>query len=279
MSSSNTIECNYPAFNPLGYQKKSRLMACLLSVLVVALHVLLSVYMLNAPIRTHTKPPVVMEVVMLPKPEPIVKVVQQVVKEPPPPPKPTPIKKSPVKPKPVVKPPIPIIKPAEVKKPAVVKKVAPIQAPSKEEIPIPAVIAPRPVFVPTPSISAKPTSAASATANASTRGRATAATTSGHGQDNSKSVVSGVVALVRVPPKYPARALSRRIEGWVKVEFTIRPDGSVDNAVVVGSEPEAIFNEAALAAIAKWKFKEKTVNGVAVAQKAVQKIGFKLPIQ
>ena len=82
--------------------------------------------------------------------------------------------------------------------------------------------------------------------------------------------------MVRVPPKYPARAASRQIEGWVKVEFTIQTDGSVDNAVVVGSEPEAIFDDAALTAISKWKFKEKIVNGVAVPQRAVQQLQFKL---
>ena len=70
--------------------------------------------------------------------------------------------------------------------------------------------------------------------------------------------------------------LDRHIEGWVKVEFTIQTDGSVDNAVVVSSEPENIFDDAALTAISKWKFKEKMVNGVAVPQRAVQRLQFKL---
>jgi protein TonB len=100
--------------------------------------------------------------------------------------------------------------------------------------------------------------------------------TPGQGRNDSKAVVSGVVPLVRVPPKYPARAANRQIEGWVKVEFTIQTDGSVDNAVVVGSEPENIFDDAALTAIGKWKFKEKIVNGVAVTQRAVQRLQFKL---
>jgi protein TonB len=82
--------------------------------------------------------------------------------------------------------------------------------------------------------------------------------------------------MLRVQPKYPARALNRRIEGWVKVEFTVRADGSVGDATVVSAEPDAVFNEAALTAIGKWKFKEKIVNGVAVPQRAVQKLQFKL---
>jgi len=84
MSLSNTIDFNYSNFNPLEQQKKSRLVAGLLLMVVVVLHMTLALFLLNTPITEHKKPPVVMEVVMLPKPEPIVK---QVAKEPPPAPR------------------------------------------------------------------------------------------------------------------------------------------------------------------------------------------------
>ena len=45
---------------------------------------------------------------------------------------------------------------------------------------------------------------------------------------------------------------------------------------MVSSEPEDIFDDAALTAINQWKFKEKIVNGVSVTQRAVQKLQFKL---
>jgi len=203
----------------------------------------------------------VIEVVMLPLPEPPVK---QAVKEPPP--APLPAKKEPIKPKPVVKPPKPIKKAVVVKKPLPAPKLTPAE--TKEVIPVPK-FEPVPTFKPAP-----PPAAPSAPSNSSATAKTTE--TSGHGRDSSKTVVSGVVPLVRVPPKYPARAASRQIEGWVKVEFTIQTDGSVVNAVVVGSEPETIFDDAALTAIGKWKFKEKIVNGVPVPQRAVQKLQFKL---
>ena len=56
----------------------------------------------------------------------------------------------------------------------------------------------------------------------------------------------------------------------------MQTDGSVDDAVVISAEPEEIFDDAALTAISKWRFKEKIVNGVAVTQRAVQKLQFKL---
>ena len=89
-------------------------------------------------------------------------------------------------------------------------------------------------------------------------------------------MVSGVVPIYSVPPKYPARALSRQIKGWVKVEFTIRTDGSVTDATVVAAQPPGVFDEAALTAIAKWKFKGKSVDGVAVTQRAVKQISFNI---
>jgi protein TonB len=262
MSSSNTIYFGYSAFNPVEQQKKSRLVAGLLLAVVVVLHMTLALYLLNVPKTEHKKPPIVMEVAILPKPEPIVK---QGIKEPPP--APLPIKKESIKPKPVVKPPKPFKKPVVVKKPAPAPKLQPTEI--KEVIPVPK-FEPVPTFIPAP--------AAAPSASASSNSRATAKTTetAGHGRDNSKTVVSGAVPLVRVPPKYPARAASRHIEGWVKVEFTIQTDGSVDDAVIVGSEPENIFDDSALTAISKWKFKEKIINGVAVPQRAVQRLQFKL---
>jgi len=258
MSSSNTIYFDYSSFNPLEQQKKSRLVAGLLLTVVVLLHMALALYLLNVPKTEHKKPPVVMEVAMLPTPEPIVK---QVVKEPPP--APPPVKKKSIKPKHVVKPPEPIKKPASAPKPQPTE--------IKEVIPVPK-FEPVPTFIPAPPVI---TPAPAAVPSALSNSRSTAKTT-GHRRDDSKTVVSGVVPLVRVPPKYPARAANRNIEGWVKVEFTIQTDGSVDDAVVVGSEPENIFDDAALTAIGKWKFKEKIVNGVAVPQRAVQRLQFKL---
>jgi TonB family protein len=264
MSSSNTFHINYQTFNQLEQQKKSRFVAGLMLLVVVVFHITLALYLLNISKKEQKMPPVTMEVVMLPQPEPLVK---QVAKEPPP--APTPVKKEPVKPKPVVKLPKPIKKPVVVKKPAPAPKSQPTEV--KEVIPVPK-FEPAPAFIPSPPV-VKPAPVAANSASSNLRSSAKA---TGHGSDDSKSVVSGVVPLVRVPPKYPARAASRHIEGWVKVEFTVQTDGSVDNAVVVSSEPEDIFDDAALTAISKWKFKEKIVNGVAVPQRAVQRLQFKL---
>ncbi len=90
------------------------------------------------------------------------------------------------------------------------------------------------------------------------------------------SVSSNVIPLVRIPPRYPMRAANRRIEGWVKVEFTINKDGTVKDAVVIEAQPTKVFNRAALQAIKRWKFKAKVIAGEAFEQRAVQVLQFKL---
>ncbi len=89
-------------------------------------------------------------------------------------------------------------------------------------------------------------------------------------------ISTNVIPLVRIPPRYPSRAASRRIEGWVKIEFTITEEGTVKDAVVVDSDPKNIFDRAALQAIKRWKFKPKVIGGEAFEQRALQVLQFKL---
>jgi protein TonB len=79
-----------------------------------------------------------------------------------------------------------------------------------------------------------------------------------------------VVPLVRINPDYPQRALSRGLEGWVQVQFTITAIGTVKDSIVVNAEPEDTFDEAALKAIARWRYNPKVENGVAVERVGVQ---------
>ncbi|MGJ8664399.1 MAG: energy transducer TonB [Marinicella sp.] len=87
----------------------------------------------------------------------------------------------------------------------------------------------------------------------------------------------GVIPIVRIAPQYPRKALMAKIEGWVKVKFTITPSGTVSNPEVVDSKPRRIFDREAIRAILKFKFKPKVVNGQGVEQVATQTIEFDLP--
>ncbi|WP_144391946.1 energy transducer TonB [Pleionea sediminis] len=83
--------------------------------------------------------------------------------------------------------------------------------------------------------------------------------------------------IVKVAPVYPRRALSRGIEGYVILEFTVTPKGTVSNPKVVEAEPEGIFNRAAIDAAMKFKYKPRMVEGKAVSVPGVQnQITFKI---
>ena len=81
---------------------------------------------------------------------------------------------------------------------------------------------------------------------------------------------SDVIPLVRIDPTYPGRALSRGIEGWVLLEFTITPLGTVQNVVVVDAEPPSMFNSAAQRAVRRWKYRPRIEDGSAVTRTGVQ---------
>jgi len=77
------------------------------------------------------------------------------------------------------------------------------------------------------------------------------------------------------PPDYPPDAVRKHQEGWVEVEFTVMPDGSVANATVVNANPARIFNSAALRAVERWTFKPRTDNGTPTQEKMRRRIEFK----
>jgi protein TonB len=79
-----------------------------------------------------------------------------------------------------------------------------------------------------------------------------------------------VIPLVRIEPEYPNRAANRGIEGWVLIQFSITPVGTVKDAKVVDASPKGYFEEAALKAIARWRYNPKVEGGVAVERRGIQ---------
>jgi protein TonB len=92
------------------------------------------------------------------------------------------------------------------------------------------------------------------------------------GMNLNAPVDGDALAIVRVLPRYPSRALSRGIEGWVLLEFTISALGQAVNPIVVESDPERTFDRAALNAVAKWKYRPMMVDGRAVPRPGVRQL-------
>ena len=79
-----------------------------------------------------------------------------------------------------------------------------------------------------------------------------------------------VIPRIRVNPDYPPGAITKGTEGWVQVRFTVTAIGTVRDAVIVASEPDTIFDDAALKAIARWRYNPRVENGEAVERVGLQ---------
>lgn len=82
--------------------------------------------------------------------------------------------------------------------------------------------------------------------------------------------------IVRVAPVYPARALSRGVEGYVDMSFTVTTAGTVKDPIVLFST-SGLFERAATRAVLKFKYKPRVTDGVPVEVSGVKtRITFKI---
>jgi protein TonB len=68
-------------------------------------------------------------------------------------------------------------------------------------------------------------------------------------------------------PVYPPAAFRQGIEGWVEVEYTVGERGTTGDVTVIAAEPRGVFDDAAIAAVASWRYRPRIVNGQPVAQR------------
>ncbi|TQV86599.1 energy transducer TonB [Aliikangiella coralliicola] len=74
------------------------------------------------------------------------------------------------------------------------------------------------------------------------------------------------IPMVVIEPRYPRKAAMEGIEGWVRFQFTVAPDGTPKDVEVLDAKPKRVFERDARKAIYKWKFKPKVVDGKAIEQ-------------
>lgn len=97
-----------------------------------------------------------------------------------------------------------------------------------------------------------------------TLGGVAGGTGSGSGSD------TDTIPLVRVNPLYPPRAQARGVEGWVLVEFTISPQGTTKEVIVIDADPKGYFERAAVNAVKKYRYKPRIEDGVAVDRPGIR---------
>ena len=71
--------------------------------------------------------------------------------------------------------------------------------------------------------------------------------------------------IVKVAPIYPQRALSRGIEGYCVVQYTVTRQGTIRDPIVIQDQcTNSIFHRSSLQAALKFKYKPRVIDGQAV---------------
>lgn len=95
-------------------------------------------------------------------------------------------------------------------------------------------------------------------------------------RDQAPVSVSSLTRTRYSAPKYPRSAERRNQSGWVDVIFTVAMDGTVKDVEVKNSQPEGVFDDAALRAVNKWAFEPVFEDGVIVEKRAGVRMLFAL---
>jgi TonB family protein len=80
--------------------------------------------------------------------------------------------------------------------------------------------------------------------------------------------------LKSVKPSYPKGAEARKSEGWVELDFTVAQSGAVKDIVVHAASTPGEFDDAAISALAKWRYQPVLRDSSPVEQRARVRIRF-----
>jgi TonB family protein len=79
-----------------------------------------------------------------------------------------------------------------------------------------------------------------------------------------------------VQPIYPSKAQSKKLEGWVDVEFTVSEAGKVQDVAVRAASTPGVFEEAAVKAVSQWRYQPILRDARAVPVRTEIRIRFTL---
>jgi TonB family protein len=77
-----------------------------------------------------------------------------------------------------------------------------------------------------------------------------------------------------VDPEFPEIARERDLTGFVDLEFTVRADGTVTDVNVLKAQPRGVFENAAVDAVSKWRYRPIERNGLPINEHARLRLNF-----
>ena len=82
--------------------------------------------------------------------------------------------------------------------------------------------------------------------------------------------------LIKVEPRYPREARVNRIEGYVRLRFSVTESGEPRDITVVEAQPPGVFEEEAISALRRWRFAPAQSEGEYVPTVGEEVIRFQL---
>lgn len=93
-------------------------------------------------------------------------------------------------------------------------------------------------------------------------------------ESDSRAATPQVIRSTR--PEYPEAALAAGHEGYVDLRFTAAADGTARDIAVVGSQPQGVFDDAAVRAFENWRFAPAAGDDKGAGERAAVRIRFQL---
>jgi TonB family protein len=159
------------------------------------------------------------------------------------------------------RPPLPRIAPTVVRRPAP----APVQ-PAPRPAPTPA---PSPIIAATP-----PTPLAATVASAPDAFGPSSTPPVSEARDPLSVAAVILHRVYAVDPEFPELARENDLAGYVDLEFTVHPDGTVTDVTVLKAKPVGVFETAAVAAVAQWRYQPIERAGLPVTEHARLRLNF-----
>ena len=78
-----------------------------------------------------------------------------------------------------------------------------------------------------------------------------------------------------IEPRFPRRVPAKLDEGWVLIQFDVTTEGRTTNIRILESEPAETFDEAAVKAISRWRFKPPRINGESIEARSRVRLVFR----
>jgi len=81
--------------------------------------------------------------------------------------------------------------------------------------------------------------------------------------------------MIQVQPEYPEAAIEQGVQGYVELDVTVGERGTVEGVAVVSSVPAGVFDDAARAAVLRWRYPAEPGRA---PQRVSERIEFRIPV-